>query len=799
MPETETLSALGLAALGYAERLGPVFPLQPGGKVPLTPHGYKDASRDPEQIAAWWSQWPDANIGLPCGEVVGFDVLDVDEKAGGVETLRRYEHQYGPLPATPLQLTGGGGLHYLFAHTPGLKNAAGLDGGLDLRTTGGYIVAAPSVHASGRPYAWDLDADPEDLSPAPWPDWLLPLLPRKEEKTFTFDGGPPAPPADADAVRTYALKALDDESNAVRQAPVGQQEATLNKAAYNVGQLVAAGALTEAEAYTGLMVAAAGMANDPDRRPWTESECEHKVRRGLRQGGTRPRDLSGVGKAKPVMGFVAEDWQGGQTVPFKAEPTPFGERHFSLTEYGNGDRFVHRWAAHVRHCGPLGGWMVWTGQCWALDSGRGPGSAGPLVMEMAKETTRAIGVEEKGRYFADDNQDKDLAVAWCRTSQTAQKTKNMLDLAASSPDIARPHTAFDMQPWVFNAANGSIDLQAGTFYEAERDDHLTQMAPVLYDRTARCPRWEMFLKSTFPHHPEIVPFLQRYLGYCLTGSVQEQKFVIFHGGGGNGKTTLFETISKMLGPYATAVNPSIFGDQPTGQAQKEYHLAMLRPTRFVVTAESDARRKLDEALVKRTTGGDRLVARNPHERPFTFYPEFKIILSTNHRPEVRGRDTGIWRRLVLVPFDIKFGEPGFPPKIPDLQDRLVEEWSGILNWLVRGCMEWQQSGLQVPDCVLEKTRQYKEEEDILGDFFLDCCVFEPGRQVLKRDLYKTYVRWCSGPPMHERTFNKEVGERGEEHGFRTGRNKVSTVWEGMGFSEEGQSRLSESSGFWRQN
>jgi Bifunctional DNA primase/polymerase, N-terminal len=287
-----TADPLARAAIVYAERLGwAVLPCR--GKRPLTWHGVHDASRDIETIARW-REHPDANVGVACGATSGIDVVDVDGEAGRA-TLAEVEAACGPLPATPRQVTGSGGLHVIFAYDPARPIGNRVRGlpGIDTRSDGGYVVVSPSIHPNGRRYRWDPDLHPLKVRPAAMPRWLAqPLMPAVDPSPV----GQARPSIEEEAgwgpKPRYARAALQRACEAIEAAPIGQQDQTLNREAYSIGRLIGAGLMPRQLAIDCLVYHAKLMSNAPGRRPWREYEIIRKVAAAVHAGEQHPRAVS---------------------------------------------------------------------------------------------------------------------------------------------------------------------------------------------------------------------------------------------------------------------------------------------------------------------------------------------------------------------------------------------------------------------------------------------------------------------------------------------------------------------------
>jgi putative DNA primase/helicase len=350
---------------------------------------------------------------------------------------------------------------------------------------------------------------------------------------------------------------------------------------------------------------------------------------------------------------------------------------------------------------------------------------------------------------------------------------DMIELAKSEPGIPVRPRELDADPWVLNLSNGTLDLQTGQLREHRREDLLTKLAPVAYDPAAQCPRWEAFLDRIFAEDVELIRFVQKAVGYSLTGSTQEQCFFILYGAGANGKTTLMQTVSALLRDYARQTPTETLLIQRGDGVRND--LARLQGARFVYASEAEGGRKLAEALIKQLTGGDTLTARYLYKEHFEFQPTFKIWLAVNHKPDVQGTDHAIWRRMRLLPFIVTI-----PAAEQDKQlaEKLQGELPGILRWAVEGCLLWQQEGLEPPAVVKRATGDYRSEMDVITAFLNECCTLEAEHQVGVNVLYARYVGWCT--QMGEQAVTKKVfGATLLERRFTQGRSASERYWQGI--------------------
>lgn len=730
MPNPLLEAALAYAHLGWA-----IHPLRPGDKKPILDDWPHQATADPDTIRAWWQRWPAANIGLACGPS-GLVVVDLDVK-NGAQGLASWA-ALGVSGDTLASSTPSGGRHLLYAYNNGapIPNSAGkLGPGIDTRGEGGYIVLPPS-RVGGRPYAWE--RSPDDCPPAPLPLALAALL-RK------LTPAPRPAPAPVAHVGAYARAALDGELAKVRAAREGERNEVLNRAAFALGQLAAVLDLGTAQAQ--LLAAALEIGLG-------EREALATILSGLAAGSEQPREVP-ERAGRPAPSRAAHQ----ATAP----ETDHGGR--PLTDLGNAERLVDRHGAELRYCWPWGKWLAWDGRRWA------PDDTGE-VARRAKDTVRAIYREAAA---AVDEDARKAIGKWALRSEGENRIKAMIELARSEPGIPVLPDALDADPWLLAVGNGTLDLRTGRLGPSDPGRLITRLAPVVYDPDARAPTWERFLSDVMDGDAAMIDFLQRAVGYSLTGDTREQVLFILYGSGANGKSTLLETLAGMLGDYANATPPETLLTRAKGAIPND--VARLRGARLVTAVEAEEGARLAESLVKQMTGGDTLTARFMRAEWFEFRPEFKLFLATNHKPVIRGADAAIWRRIRLVPFEVSFPE--------ELQDRdlaakLRGELPGILAWAVWGCLAWQRAGLGVPDKVRAATADYRTEMDALSLFLEDCCLVKPTASAKAAALYSAYESWCQAygeNRMEKRTFGRRLGERGFIQDKGTGGTRL---WRGVG-------------------
>jgi putative DNA primase/helicase len=463
------------------------------------------------------------------------------------------------------------------------------------------------------------------------------------------------------------------------------------------------------------------------------------------------------------------------------------DAHAHYTDQGNAIRMVAM-RDDLRHCHPWTKWIVWDGQHWKIDATaeikRAAKSVATRMHAQASKEIAALGREPGDADPANRQKRQEAAIKklkWALESENARRINAMIDLARSEPGIPILPEQLDPDPWLFNCPNGTLDLRTGVIREHRKEDSITKVCPTRYVPDAPCPVWQRFLETIFLDDDEepdrdLIIFVQRLMGRCLTGDVSEQILPIFWGGGANGKSTLINAVLATMGPdYTMKANADLL---MTSRGERHpTELASLFGMRLVVASETHEGRKLNEALVKDLTGGERIRARRMREDFWEFDPTHKVILLTNHKPRVGGIDEAIWRRLRLVPFTATFWDPNDPGKASALRserfrqdkhlsEKLGDEREGILAWLVRGCVDWLKGGLTLPEKVLAATTEYRSGEDLIGQWIDEACVTGSNEYRARASaLYIAYRAWADKAgesALTQTSFGTALGERGFE-------------------------------------
>lgn len=425
------------------------------------------------------------------------------------------------------------------------------------------------------------------------------------------------------------------------------------------------------------------------------------------------------------------------------------------TEVSNGKRFIKEHGETVRWCEEWKCWLHWDGKRWNPDS---DGNVYALAKSVGNNLWKRL--EEE---VLPDNLEKQLK-SFFKATESKSGICNFLDLAKSECGIPVKPDLFDTNPMVLNVGNGTLDLTTGTLNPHDREDRLTKLADVDFDRSATAPRWLQFLDEIFEEDKELLEFIQRAVGYSMTGHTSERCLFFLHGGGANGKTTFVTVIQKLLGDYATGITADLLMTSKPGSIPAE--ILDLRGARMAVANETESGRRFAESDVKNLTGGeDKRKGRRLYQQFEEYEPTDTLWLSGNHKPRISGTDDGIWDRLKLIPFTRRFEDTNTDTPVKHRIDRglaktLAGELPGILNWALAGCLSWQKKGLPSPAKVRDAVAEYRHDEDVVGSFIEECCDVHEGNNCLSSSLYQAFQLWSNAAgdkrPMNKQRFGYEL-------------------------------------------
>ncbi|WP_216671041.1 phage/plasmid primase, P4 family [Mangrovicoccus sp. HB161399] len=563
---------------------------------------------------------------------------------------------------------------------------------------------------------------------------------QREARRPTYDPAP-APVSDASRAGAWASAALDGEVADVANAANGTRNHALNKAAYSLGGIVAGGHLDEAHVVAALTDAA-------DRNGLLREDQKavlDTIRSGLEAGKRNPRHpQERQANAAPRR-------------PVQRPSVPNQSGRFELTEDGVALAFTERYRNTMRYDHNTGKWHTWTGDKWADD---GTGKAFSLCREVARD-------------LSEDAKDGERATVRKRAFAAGVEK-----FAQCDPAHAVTTDVWDQDPYILGVPGGAVDLRNGRSLTADPAAGITKHAAVAPAEHADCPNWLRFLEQATSGDAGVVEFLKRWCGYCLTGDTREHQLIFIYGGGGNGKSVFLNTVTRIMGDYATTAAMDTFVSSRGDKHPTE--LALLRGARLVSASETEEGRAWAEARIKQMTGGDPITARFMRQDFFTYTPQFKLTIVGNHAPALANVDDAARRRFNIVPFTVK-------PKNPDrqLEEKLQTEWPGILRWMIEGAVAWRQGGLERPESITAATAEYFSEQDLLQQWLQDRVTARPGDQSIyeaKAKLFKdwtNYARAAGEEPGNQKTFAGKMRRHGFADGYKKLNGASGRVWFGV--------------------
>ncbi|MDA8729753.1 phage/plasmid primase, P4 family [Alphaproteobacteria bacterium] len=450
-------------------------------------------------------------------------------------------------------------------------------------------------------------------------------------------------------------------------------------------------------------------------------------------------------------------------------------KEYPCTDTGNMERFVDHHQGYLRSLGTIKTWLVWDGTRWKP-------SDYAEVFKFALETVQSIKTEIEQAAGLTDAQN---LKKWSVASESNSKTMAMLDMAAKHPSLVAKASSFDKQKMKLNCLNGVVDLGTGQLNQRTSDDLHTKVIGTNFNPKAKCPNFDKFIKEVFGGDGELISWIQRAFGYSLTGSVQEQVLFICYGTGANGKSTLLETISKILGDYSTNADFEMFLSNQKSDVRVMEAVGELKGIRLALASEVDASKRFNESLVKRLTGGDTLRGTKLQMGAFQFEPQHKLWFLCNHIPFARDGSHGFWRRIKILPFAQQFQGSSLDSALPD---KLWAEREGILAWMIRGAAVWSNelqktngtTGLGPCKAIDQSIEEYRYDNDLSARFIEDCLVRDNDfGSVGARELYIAYQSWWSDNSDEDTPSEGIFSRRMEERGLKKTRTKARMVYKGV--------------------
>lgn len=430
-------------------------------------------------------------------------------------------------------------------------------------------------------------------------------------------------------------------------------------------------------------------------------------------------------------------------------------RAYTFDDMGNAERFVDLFGENVRYCYTEKKWYFYNSMRWSVDN------LG-VILRMADKCVEAMKAEAKLYLQADEESGGDMAKAFekhMKSSRSNKSKKAMLNEIEHHLPILP--IQMDRYKMALNTPSGIINLKNGDVKAHNPEYYFTKITSVDCADAADCPRWLAFLDDIFAGDKDLIRYIQKAVGYSLTGSTAEQCAFFLYGTGRNGKSTFIDVIRDVFGDYAANIQPETIMVKSSQSNAINSDIARLKGARLLVTSvEPNEGVRLNEGLLKQLTGDDTVTARKLYSEEFEFKPEFKLWMATNHKPIIRGTDTGIWRRIHMIPFNVQIPEDKVDK---NLTHKLKAEMTAIFKWCIDGCLMWQREGLQMPAAVLKSVREYRREMDVISAFIEDKCTLEGTVQASM--LYAAYASWADSNNeycMSNTKFSTELAKRFEK-------------------------------------
>lgn len=734
------------AAIAYAEAGLAVLPLTPHGKVALVKDWPQKATSDIATIRRWWAKWPSANIGLHVGRS-SLVAIDIDPRNGGDASLKGLKAEHGDAWLSNVCVnTGGGGQHYIYAScSSGVRLPAQIAPGIDLKHGAGYIVAPPSIHPSGRRYAFakgGLAAPELDFLPA-LPQWITGPIALQAEAGQADTGGwiatvqaiDPETPENVERVRS-ALKLVS--------ADCGRDEWR---------NVLFAITSTGWDCATALA------------REWSMTAAHRFEEAAFLNIVENVKDRpNGITLGTLFSKAKANGW----IDPVKTPSVGFE----SYGDLSNGRRLAQKYRGRLLYVHASNAWYSWDDQRWSpCSNDEAMRAAKAIADECLGEATAAL------RSDPTESAKRNLTQA-LGVHRSAHRLEAMLQMAASEPgmSIANPGL-LDANPLRLAVRNGVVDLRSGELLAASPDMLMSRQAGAAYDWQAECPMWKAFMLQAMQDDAEMVAFVQRICGYALTGLVDEEKLFFIYGTGANGKSVFANVIAAALGEYAVTVRAALLARDPKGgSGDAEREKARLPGARIALVNETGQGDIWDDQRVKELVSREKVSARQLYAESFEFMPTHKLVVRGNHQPGALDASDGFWRRIVLIGFTRQFAEQ---ERIADLDRQIIDrELTGVLAWMIEGCLQWQTQGLRIPPSIAAAVAAYRRDTDMLGEWLEACCSRNAGVEESISTLFMSYERYLKEANMKapsRSVFGRQLSQRG----FRSRKGHGRSMYEGL--------------------
>ena len=698
---------------------------------------YQDTRVSREDLYKWYEESPYLNVGIITNGLV---IVDADKDEA---VLWCHENL-----STPVVSKTAKGKHYYFSKPQDfqISNSVNSELGIDIRATGGFVVAPPSVHGSGLVYRWASSVTPKLAE--------IPEMSREEfevlQEHLSLNGKCTSPHRNQNQflIQTQNSQVSKDFFSPVE---VGGRNDSLARL---TGSLLGRGfPVDQIHLETTKW-------NNNNPIPLSEEERMNTV-----ESIIRTNDRENILK---IITGTSGDQYPSETLNILHKIVSRGER-------GSAEILLDQFKDVTLYNHDSKEWLKYDNGVWIKDSIKNITwrSQEFLLEVFSKSAQLSFGIEYRFRQNAfHDSEDnsglnkeirkyKKFTADFNKAKRSIGQKKtieNVLLLLATEKDIGTATTDFDQHPLLINLQNGYYDLEQDQFYDSDPKKRFLCQFRTNFIPEAKPEKWIKFLETIFEGDQERIEYIQKLVGISLTGKADFQAVIFCFGDGRNGKSTFIETLRLLFGDYFGKItSETLLSRGKYGGNTTDYDMADLFGKRMVVGDELSRDRSFNESLLKNLTGGDEVRARQPREQFINFSPTHTLWMFGNHKPRISGTDEGIWRRIKLIPFEYKIPDEDLRDQ-SEMKEEFQKEFSGILNWAIDGYQKYKKEGAQEPKSVREATKEYKDDSDTLGRFMEECCK-ESKLSVATTELYQTYNSWC--------TNNSEKSQYKYKRGFTT--------------------------------
>jgi putative DNA primase/helicase len=716
----------------------------------------KSSTTDEETIFEWWADGAN-NVGIALGPDAagtGPAVIDVEyDVTEGAETITRLglDRVETPTYKSPRSV------HRLFRWSPALPDVQKREiAGLEVRIGGGgaqtHSAAPPSTHTSGVQYSWLEGFSLADVDISEIPPALLDLI--------------CAPPGGAAGIAATAAATATGNRTSADQRRLDAMEIlaadTIPDGSRNDSLFTVALAQAYAGASIDEIVANLRQFNARACKPPLRlKEVDDIAKSAKRRAKNERRQEQDAREARV--------FDGGATPGPANVSTPATWTHNGLA------RRIVREARGTIGFAPGDGLYVFDGTRWLRDVD------GSRAQSIAKRVADELIAEVATLPF----DERKAAMAFAKDASRKNTINAAIELARSEPEIAIDTTAMNADRYLLNVRNGTIELESRTFREHRAGDFITEIAGVAYDPSADCPRFLRFMDEITGHDAELVGFLQRSIGYALSGDVEDHALWMHTGEGSNGKSQLLKIVGSLLGTYAGTAPQSFLLHTKNSGGDEAKRYSFLRGKRFVVIPEqgdSAAEGRFNASVVKMLTGGDEVAVWELYRGQSVIKPTHKLHAVCNKKPRTTETNYALWRRLRVIAYEQQFIEGVNAER--GLGDTLIRtELPGILNWALEGFAAWHRNGLGAPPAVTDATEEYRKDSDTIGKWIEESCVIGPTFTAASKELFESYRRWCKdheADPESDHALGRDLSRRG----IGTERRNGATVRRGIGLRDD---------------